>query len=83
MIVVAAFEAPAVVAGLDDVAAVGQSVGIRKGPYFVDVGDFASAGAVSIDYMNRLPKKLAEMTFGSPAARPPVIAPAPSPHQSS
>lgn len=42
-----------------------HSVGVRKGPYFADVGDFASAGAVSIDYINKLPKNLAEMTFGS------------------
>src|SRR3954466_10749844 len=42
-----------------------QSVGIRKGPYFADLGDFASAGAVGIDYINKLPKNMAEMTFGS------------------
>ena len=42
-----------------------RSVDVRKGPYFADVGDFGSAGAVAIDYMNRLPKNLAEMTFGS------------------
>jgi outer membrane receptor protein involved in Fe transport len=42
-----------------------QAVNIRKGPYFADQGDFASAGAVSIDYLNKLPKNLAEMTFGS------------------
>ena len=42
-----------------------QSVNVWKGPYFADKGDFASAGAVSIDYLNRLPKNLAELTFGS------------------
>src|SRR5215218_4698347 len=42
-----------------------QAVNVRKGPYFADHGDFASAGAVSIDYINKLPKNLAEMTFGS------------------
>ena len=42
-----------------------QSVNVRKGPYFADQGDFASAGAVGIDYVNRLPKNLAEITFGS------------------
>jgi hypothetical protein len=41
------------------------SVKVRKGPYFADQGDFASAGAVGIDYINRLPKNLAEVTFGS------------------
>ena len=42
-----------------------QSVNVRKGPYFADQGDFASAGAVGIDYINRLPKNIAELTFGS------------------
>jgi hypothetical protein len=42
-----------------------RSVNIRKGPYFADQGDFASAGAVGIDYLNKLPKNLAEITFGS------------------
>jgi outer membrane cobalamin receptor len=27
-----------------------QSVNVRKGPYFADLGDFASAGAIGIDY---------------------------------
>ncbi len=35
-----------------------QSVNVRKGPYFADVGDFGSAGAVAIDYINRLPKNI-------------------------
>jgi outer membrane receptor protein involved in Fe transport len=42
-----------------------QSVDVRKGPYFADQGDFASAGAVAIDYVNGLPKNIAELTFGS------------------
>jgi len=42
-----------------------QSVNVRKGPYFADVGDFGSAGSVVIDYANRLPKNIAELTFGS------------------
>jgi outer membrane receptor protein involved in Fe transport len=42
-----------------------QSVNVRKGPYYADVGDFASAGSVTIDYLNKLPKDLAEVTFGS------------------
>src|SRR5256885_1351144 len=41
-----------------------QSVNVRKGPYFADVGDFASAGALEIDYINRLPKNIAEITNG-------------------
>ncbi len=42
-----------------------RSVDVRKGPYFADVGDFGSAGAVSIDYVNRLPKNFVETTVGS------------------
>ncbi|MET4256321.1 hypothetical protein ABIC09_001252 [Bradyrhizobium sp. S3.12.5] len=42
-----------------------QSVNVRKGPYFADQGDFASAGAVAIDYVNKLPHNIAETTFGS------------------
>ena len=42
-----------------------QSVDVRKGPYFADQGDFASAGAVAINYVNKLPNNFAEMTFGS------------------
>jgi hypothetical protein len=38
---------------------------VRKGPYFADVGDFGSAGALAIDYVNKLPKNLAEVTSGS------------------
>ena len=36
-----------------------RPVNVRKGPYFADEGDFASAGAVGIDYLNRLPKNIA------------------------
>ena len=42
-----------------------QSVNVRKGPYFADVGDFGSAGSVAIDYVNTLPKNIAELTLGS------------------
>jgi hypothetical protein len=42
-----------------------QSVSVRKGPYYADVGDFSSAGSVDINYLNKLPKNLAEVTFGS------------------
>ena len=42
-----------------------QSVNVRKGPYFADVGDFGSAGAVAIDYLNRLPRNILETTNGT------------------
>src|SRR3954468_3022090 len=42
-----------------------QSVNVRKGPYFADVGDFGSAGSLTIDYMNRLPKNILETTNGT------------------
>jgi hypothetical protein len=42
-----------------------QSVNVRKGPYFADKGDFASAGTIDIDYLGRLPKNIAELTVGS------------------
>ena len=42
-----------------------QSVYVRKGPYYADVGDFSSAGSVEIDYLNKPPKNLAEVTVGS------------------
>jgi hypothetical protein len=42
-----------------------QSVYVRKGPYYADVGDFSSAGSVEIDYLNKLPKNIVETTFGS------------------
>ncbi|SED20791.1 Outer membrane receptor proteins, mostly Fe transport [Bradyrhizobium lablabi] len=42
-----------------------QSVNVRKGPYFADKSDFASAGAVDIDYVSKLPNNIAELTFGS------------------
>ncbi|WP_041798270.1 TonB-dependent receptor [Rhodopseudomonas palustris] len=38
---------------------------LRKGPYFADVGDFGSAGAVGIDYFRAMPKTIAEVTMGS------------------
>jgi hypothetical protein len=51
-----------------------QSVDVWKGPYFADKGDFASAGAISIDYLSKLPKNLAEMTFGSFGYRRALVA---------
>jgi hypothetical protein len=38
---------------------------VRKGPYFADVGDFGSAGALDIEYLRALPNTLAEVTIGS------------------
>ena len=42
-----------------------QSVNVRKGPYFADVGDFGSAGSLAIDYINRLPRIILETTNGT------------------
>src|SRR6266850_3648225 len=42
-----------------------QSITVRKGPYYADKGDFASAGTIAIDYVSKLPKNIAELTFGS------------------
>ncbi|HXP31638.1 MAG TPA: TonB-dependent receptor [Stellaceae bacterium] len=36
-----------------------------KGPYFADQGDFATAGAVSIEYVDTLPHDLASMSAGT------------------
>ena len=42
-----------------------QSINVRKGPYYADTGDFSSAGSVDINYLNQLPKNLAQVTVGS------------------
>lgn len=42
-----------------------QSMLVRKGPYFADRGDFSSAGAIDIDYVDRLDKNLVLGTVGS------------------
>jgi TonB-dependent receptor-like protein len=42
-----------------------QSINVRKGPYYADTGDFSSAGSVDINYLNALPKNLAQVTVGS------------------
>ncbi|MHC2434312.1 TonB-dependent receptor [Bradyrhizobium sp. USDA 4451] len=42
-----------------------QSIDVRKGPYYADKGDFASAGAVDINYLDRLSKNIVELTAGS------------------
>ncbi|WP_375454711.1 TonB-dependent receptor [uncultured Methylobacterium sp.] len=41
------------------------AVDFHKGPYFVRDGDFASAGSVRIDYLDRTERSLALTTFGS------------------
>jgi outer membrane receptor protein involved in Fe transport len=41
-----------------------QSMRVRKGPYFADEGDFASAGALRIDYINTLNPGLWQGTLG-------------------
>ncbi len=42
-----------------------NSMDIRKGPYFADVGDFGSVGALSIGLIDTTPKKMAMVTVGS------------------
>jgi hypothetical protein len=42
-----------------------NSLDIRKGPYFADVGDFANAGTLSINFKDRVDKPVAEATLGS------------------
>src|SRR5579871_3611362 len=42
-----------------------QSLEIRKGPYFADEGDFASAGNLHIGLIDSVPKAIAEVTAGS------------------
>jgi outer membrane receptor protein involved in Fe transport len=38
---------------------------VRKGPYFADEGDFSSAGAVHIDYLNKIDRAFADVSVGS------------------
>jgi len=40
-------------------------VDVRKGPYFADEGDFASAGSVQIGLIDTVPKAIAQVTAGS------------------
>lgn len=39
-------------------------VHFRKGPYYAEEGDFASAGAAHIDYFRKLPGTLGQLTLG-------------------
>jgi outer membrane receptor protein involved in Fe transport len=41
-----------------------QSIRVRKGPYFAEEGDFASAGALRIDYINTMNPGLWQGTLG-------------------
>ncbi|MDN3591254.1 TonB-dependent receptor [Methylobacterium adhaesivum] len=43
----------------------GGAVEFHKGPYFVRDGDFASAGSVRIDYLDKTDRNLALVSFGS------------------
>ena len=42
-----------------------RSLAYRKGPYFAEYGDFASAGAIDLDIVDRLPKNFAQLEIGS------------------
>jgi hypothetical protein len=42
-----------------------NSLDIRKGPYFADVGDFASAGALFINLKDSVDKNIVQQTVGS------------------
>jgi hypothetical protein len=42
-----------------------DALGIRKGPYWADSGDFSSAGALSLSYVDKLEKSLVGVTGGS------------------
>lgn len=42
-----------------------KSMRVRKGPYFADEGDFSSAGALKIEYLDKLDPGLAQVTGGS------------------
>ena len=42
-----------------------NSVEVRKGPYFADEGDFASAGNLHIGLIDSVNRNIAEMTLGS------------------
>jgi hypothetical protein len=42
-----------------------RSVRIRKGPYFAEEGDFSSAGAIHLDYLDRLDRNWLQLTGGS------------------
>ena len=49
----------------------------RKGPYYAEEGDFASAGAVSIGYADKLPNGIAEFGLGMNGFRRLLLADSP------
>ncbi|MBC7513431.1 MAG: TonB-dependent receptor [Herminiimonas sp.] len=54
-----------------------QRMEYRKGPYYADQGDFASAGAVSVVYANRLPEGIASIGIGQNGFRRTMLADSP------
>ncbi len=50
----------------------------RKGPYYAEQGDFASAGAVSVVYANRLPAGIASVGIGQNGFRRTLLADSPA-----
>jgi hypothetical protein len=44
---------------------IAQGLAYRKGPYYASEGDFASAGAIYLDVVDRLPKSFAQIEIGS------------------
>jgi hypothetical protein len=42
-----------------------RGLSFHKGPYFADEGNFASAGAIHIDYVDRLAKNIGQVEVGS------------------
>jgi hypothetical protein len=50
-----------------------QKIAYRKGPYFAEGGDFASAGAADIVYLTRLDAPLAQLTLGQRGYRRGVL----------
>ena len=54
-----------------------QRMEYRKGPYYADQGDFASVGAVSVVYTNRLPTGIASIGIGQNGFRRTLLADSP------
>ena len=54
-----------------------QRMEYRKGPYYADQGDFASAGAVSVVYANRLAEGIASIGIGQNGFRRTLLADSP------
>ncbi|MEJ0004009.1 MAG: TonB-dependent receptor [Pararobbsia sp.] len=51
-----------------------DNISYKKGPYFASEGDFATAGAVDIEYVDHLDQGIASLELGSHAYRRGVIA---------